>query len=86
MATKSTSTTPIGHSATNVFTKGTEIDYNTLAAKVMAKHGIPTNDMYTFVKALIDMNKPADPFFFDRKPIHPTLREILRKIPWRGTC
>jgi hypothetical protein len=32
---------------------------------------------------LIDMNKPADhgaaPFFFDRKPIHPPLRDILRK-------
>ena len=46
---------------------------------LMAKHGIPTNDMYTFVKGLIDMNKPADPFFFDLKPIHPPLREILRK-------
>jgi len=77
------STTPIRHSSTNVFEKGTEISYNAIAAKVMAKHGIPTNDMYTFVKGLIDMNKPAghgaDPFFFDRKPIHPPLREILRK-------
>ena len=76
------STTPIRHSSTNVFEKGTEIEYNALAAKVMAKHGIPTNDMYTFVKGLIDMNKPAghgaDPFFFDRKPIHPPLSEILR--------
>jgi hypothetical protein len=76
-------TTPIRHSSTNVFTKGTEIEYNAIAAKVMAKHGIPTNDMYTFVKSLIDMNKPAghgaDPFFFDRKPIHPPLLDILRK-------
>ena len=77
------STTPIRHSSTNVFEKGTEINYNAIAVKVMAKHGIPTNDMYTFVKGLIDMNKPAghgaDPFFFDRKPIHPPLREILLK-------
>ena len=77
------STTPIRHSSTNVFEKGTEISYNVIAAKVMAKHGIPTNDMYTFVKGLIDMNKPAghgaDPFFFDRKPIHPPLREVLQK-------
>lgn len=77
------STTPIRHSSTNVFEKGTEISYNVIAAKVMTKHGIPTNDMYTFVKGLIDMNKPAghgaDPFFFDRKPIHPPLREVLRK-------
>ena len=77
------STTPIRHSSTNVFEKGKEIEYNALASKVMAKHGIPTNDMHAFVKGLIDMNKPAghgaDPFFFDRKPIHPPLREILRK-------
>ena len=77
------STTPIRHSSTNVFEKGKEVQYNALAAKVMTKHGIPTNDMYTFVKGLIDMNKPAghgaDPFFFDRKPIHLPLREILRK-------
>ncbi len=76
-------TTPIRHSATNVFTKGTEIEYNAIAAKVMAKHGIPTNDMYAFVKGLIDMNKPAghgaDPFFFDRKPIHLPLLDILHK-------
>ena len=76
-------TTPIRHSSTNVFAKGTEIEYNAIAAKVMAGHGIPTNDMYVFVKSLIDMNKPAghgaDPFFFDRKAIHPPLREILHK-------
>lgn len=77
------STTPIRHSSTNVFAKGSEIEYNAIAAKVMVRYGIPTNDMYTFVKDLIDMNKPAghgaDPFFFDRKPIHLPLREILRK-------
>ncbi|MBC8324047.1 MAG: SGNH/GDSL hydrolase family protein [Verrucomicrobia subdivision 3 bacterium] len=77
------STTPIRHSSTNVFAKGSEIEYNALAAKVMAKYGVPTNDMYAFVKDLIDMNKPAshgaDPFFFDRKPIHAPLQAILRK-------
>ena len=50
---------------------------------LMAKHGILTNDMYTFVEGLIDMNKlaghGAGPFSFNRKPIHPPLREILRK-------
>ena len=77
------STTPIRHSSTNVFEKGTEIEYNAIAAKVMARHGIPTNDMYTFVKGLIDMNKPAghgaDPFFFDRKPIHSPIRAIIQQ-------
>jgi acyl-CoA thioesterase-1 len=77
------STTPIRHSTTNIFEKGTEIEYNAIARKVMDKHGIVTNDMYTFVKGLIDMNKPAghgaDPFFFDRKPIHPPLLRIIAK-------
>ena len=75
------STTPIRHSSTNVFTKGTEIEYNTIARKVMGKHAIPINDMHTFVKDIIDMNKPAghgaDPFFFDRKPIHSPLLRIV---------
>ena len=77
------STTPIRHSATNVFEKGSEIEYNTIAAKVMKEHGIPTNDMYTFVKNLINMEKPAghgaDPFNFDKKPIHPPILEVLQK-------
>jgi acyl-CoA thioesterase-1 len=75
------STTPIRHSSTNVFEKGTEIEYNAIARKVMGEHAILTNDMYTFVKGLIDMNKPAghgaDPFFFDRKPIHSPLLRII---------
>ena len=75
------STTPIRHSSTNVFAKGSEIEYNAIARKVMGKHSIPINDMHTFVKGLIDMNKPAghgaDPFFFDRKPIHSPLLRIV---------
>ena len=75
------STTPIRHSSTNVFTKGSEIEYNSIARKVMGKHAIPINDMHTFVKDIIDMNKPAghgaDPFFFDRKPIHSPLLRII---------
>lgn len=76
-------TTPIRHSSTNVFLKGSEIEYNMIAAKVMAKHGIVINDMHSFVKGLIDMNKPAghgaDPFFFDRKPIHHPILKIIAK-------
>ena len=77
------STTPIRHSASNVFEKGSEIEYNTIADKVMKEHGIPTNDMYTFVKNLINMDKPAghgaDPFNFDKKPIHPPILEVLQQ-------
>jgi hypothetical protein len=76
------STTPIRHSAADVFEKGSEIEYNAIAAKVMKEHGIPTNDMYAFVTNLIDMDKPAghgaDPFHFDKKPIHPPIMESIQ--------
>jgi len=83
------STTPVRASASNVFEKGSEIEYNRIAARVMAKHHVPVNDMHTFVKNLINMDKPAgfgaDPFHFDRKPIHmPVVRlieELFRLTP-----
>ena len=64
-----------------VFKPGTEIEYNTIADGIMTKHGVPVNDMYSFVKKLINMDKPAgfgaDPFHFDKKNIHmPIIRVI----------
>lgn len=77
------STTPIRHSTSNVFELGTEIEYNAIAAKVMARHKVPTNDMYTYVKNLINMDKPAghgaDPFYFDRKPIHMPIVRVIEQ-------
>ena len=75
------STTPIRFSRNEVFKMGTEIEYNAIAAKVMAKHRVPINDMHTYTKLLINMDKPAghgaDPFHFDKKPIHmPVVRVI----------
>lgn len=75
------STTPIRASASNVFEKGSEIEYNQIALKVMKKHGVPINDMHAFVKHLIDMDKPAgfgaDPFHFDKKPIHMPIVRVI---------
>ena len=75
------STTPIRHSTSNVFEKGSELEYNAVAAKVMSDHKVPINDMYTYVKSLIDMERPAshgaDPFFFDRKPLHPPIVRLI---------
>ncbi|MEM8665878.1 MAG: SGNH/GDSL hydrolase family protein [Planctomycetota bacterium] len=71
------SITPIRHSTTNVFELGSEIEYNQIAATVMKERNVTVNDMYTYVLNQLDMNRPAahgaDPFFFDRKPIHPPL-------------
>ncbi len=79
------STTPIRHSSTNVFEMGSEVEYNAIAAKVMAEESVPINDMYGYVTSLIDMKKPAshgvDPFFFDRKPVYPPIvRSILQEL------
>ena len=77
------STTPIRASASQVFEKGSEIEYNQLAAEVMKNHGVPMNDMYTFVKHLINMEKPAgfgaDPFHFDKKPIHMPIVRVIEQ-------
>lgn len=77
------STTPIRHSTSNVFEKGSEVQYNAIAAKVMKQHGVPINDMYSHVKALINMDKPAshgvDPYHFDRKPIHEPIVAAIDK-------
>jgi hypothetical protein len=77
------STTPIRHSSTDVFEMGSEIKYNTIAARVMAEEKVATNDMYTYVRDLINMDKPAghgaDPFNFDRRPIHAPMVAIFLK-------
>jgi hypothetical protein len=75
------STTPIRHSANNVFRKGSEVEYNAIAQRVMKRHGVPINDMYSHAKSVMNMDKPAgrgaDPFHFDNKPIHAPVVEII---------
>ena len=75
------STTPIRDSREKVFKPGDEIGHNAIAARVMAKHSVPINDMHTYVKNLIDMDKPAghgaDPFTTDKKPIHRPIVEAI---------
>lgn len=79
-----TTTTPIRASRSNVFRLGTEVEYNAIAERVMKKHGIPINDMHTFVKHLINMDKPAsfgaDPFHFDKKPIHMPIVRVIEEM------
>lgn len=76
------STTPIRASATGVFEVGSEIEYNTIAAKVMAQHKVPINDMYAYAKSVMNMDKPAshgfDPFDFDRQPLHPPILTLIQ--------
>ncbi|MDG2223965.1 MAG: hypothetical protein P8L85_21470 [Rubripirellula sp.] len=75
-------TTPIRHSASNLFEMGSEVEYNAIAIRVMGDENVVVNDMYTYVKGLIDMDRPAshgaDPFYFDRKPLHPPIVRSIR--------
>ncbi|MES2981024.1 MAG: SGNH/GDSL hydrolase family protein [Verrucomicrobiota bacterium] len=76
------STTPIRASLSNVFELGSEIEYNAIAAKVMNENHIPINDMYSHIKSLINITKPAghgaDPFDFDKKTIHEPIIKIIQ--------
>lgn len=76
-------TTPIRASRSNVFKLGSEIEYNRIAERVMNQHRVPINDMHAYAKSIMDMDKPAshgaDPFSFDKKPIHPPLVEVIAR-------
>lgn len=77
------STTPIRFSRNKVFKMGTEIEYNKIADRVMKKNGVPINDMYSYTKSLMNMDKPAghgaDPFHFDKKPIHGQVVQVIAR-------
>jgi len=77
------STTPIRSSPHGIFDLGSEKQYNAIAAKIMAEHNIPINDMYAHVTGMINMDRPTafDPFSFDKKPLHPPIvRRILQEL------
>lgn len=76
-------TTPIRSSTANLFKLGTEVEYNRIAERVMKRHDAAINDMYAYARSIMNMDKPAghgaDPFNFDKKPIHPPVVEAIRK-------
>lgn len=69
------STTPIRSDANGLFEPGSDIEYNSIAAKVMAANGIPANDMHAAVSSLVAPTKPdhrGEPYSFPRGvSIHP---------------
>lgn len=74
------STTPIRASRSNVFELGSEVAYNKIAKRVMQQR-VTINDMHAYAKSVMNMNKPAshgaDPFSFDRKPLHPPIVDLI---------
>lgn len=78
-------TTPLRSTPNDIFDLGSEIDYNAIAARVMTEQRVPINNTHDYVRKLIDMKRPAphgwDPFFFDRKPLHPPIVQwIVREL------
>jgi hypothetical protein len=75
------STTPIRQSRDGLFKPGDEVEYNQIAMREMQKHGIPINDMHGYVRTFLDMDKPAahgaDPFDFDKQPLHPPIVDVI---------
>ncbi|QTN33165.1 SGNH/GDSL hydrolase family protein [Akkermansiaceae bacterium] len=71
------STTPIRGGSNGLYEPGSEVAYNAIAAKVMAAHSIPVNDMHASVSAMLDKEKqaaPADPYSLGKNvSIHPPL-------------
>lgn len=80
------STTPISGSSTDIFDVDSEIEYNAIAAKVMTKERVPTNDMHAYIMDLRATQKTksrsGDPFSFDKNaPIDPpVVKAILSQL------
>jgi hypothetical protein len=73
------STTPITSSKFDpIYDPGSEIEYNAIAARVMAEHNVPINDMHAWVLANVKNKRDPSPFSFNRVPIHaPIVKSIL---------
>lgn len=74
-------TTPIRSSRENWFRPGSEVEYNEVAQRVMKKHAVRINDMHAYALGVLERGKPngQDPFFFDGKPIHAPIVDIIAR-------
>jgi len=67
------STTPIQGDGNGLYKIGSEVEYNAIAAKIMAAYRIPVNDMHTAVAAMLAQpkNGAVSPTNFGSLSIHP---------------
>ncbi|WP_145056175.1 SGNH/GDSL hydrolase family protein [Lignipirellula cremea] len=79
------STTPILRpKPESLYDIGSEIEYNSIAARVMAKHRITVNDLHAFVGRQIDQQKPPEMFDFRGIDLHlPILKAIQAELDKR---
>ncbi len=73
------STTPITGDSLGLYEAGSEIEYNAIAAKIMAANQIPINDMHTAVTTMMAETKQVSntPGTFGRTSIHPPLLKAI---------
>lgn len=72
------STTPILHpGADNLFDLRSEIEYNAIAERVMARHGVAINDMHAFVMRPIKPESPPQVFEFRGIDLHRPIVEAI---------
>ena len=71
----------------NLYEAGSEVAYNEIAARVMARHDVPINDMHAYVLAQFgpDEKHPGystyDKAFAKKTPLHkPVVRVILEQL------
>lgn len=78
------SSTPlVGTKYDGVYESGSEITYNSIAAKIMKEEKIPTNDMHAWV--LENVKKFSDSFSFRKVPIdEPVVESIERALKLPG--
>jgi hypothetical protein len=81
-------TTPIQSDSRGLYDIGSELEYNAIAARIMAARGIPVNDMHTAVADLLEGSKQASgpPTSFGKLSIHPPIvaaicRELSLPVP-----
>lgn len=80
-------TTPIVNAgSTGLFEAGSAGEYNKVAEKVMARHGVPVNDMHAYVMAQFkeEDKHPAYAQYLkalqNKSPLHKPVVEIIRKL------
>lgn len=77
------STTPIRSDANGLYDIGSELEYNAIAARIMAARGIPVNDMHAAVGSLLEGSRERldTPTSFGRLPVHrPLVDAICREL------
>ncbi|MCA9270634.1 MAG: hypothetical protein KDA41_19265, partial [Planctomycetales bacterium] len=72
---------PIQDRTNGIFEPGSELEYNVIAARVMAAHGVVVNDMHAYALAQIGEKPLPNPFAYNRIALHaPIVAQIAQRL------